>query len=172
VLKFLPRARQRWEYEPLDSKAEGAIQAIRFQFDGKEYWTGLNSSVRLFSDSAHHVLIFANRMIQLNFSLKLDEFRVGRYQGTRRAASYESDVTVQDPNGDPLTTTISMNEPLKYAGFTFYQASFQEDEMGRPTMSILSVNQDPGRFWKYLGSLLIVFGIIHLFYFRTRKGKP
>lgn len=171
ILKFLPHATQRWEYEPLESSVEGAIQAIRFNFEGKEYWTGLNSSVRLFSDQAHHVLVFANRQLELAFGLKLDQFRVGRYQGTRRAASYESDVTVVDPNNPGESITISMNEPLKYQGFTFYQSSFQEDEMGRPTMSILSVNRDPGRPWKYLGSLLIVLGIIHLFYFKRRKSR-
>lgn len=171
ILKFLPHATQRWEYEPLESSVEGAIQAIRFNFEGKEYWTGLNSSVRLFSDQAHHVLVFANRQLELAFGLKLDQFRVGRYQGTRRAASYESDVTVVDPNNPGESITISMNEPLKYQGFTFYQSSFQEDEMGRPTVSILSVNRDPGRPWKYLGSLLIVLGIIHLFYFKRRKSR-
>ncbi len=171
ILKYLPHAKDLWTYEPLETSAEGAIQAIRFHFNGNEYWTGLNSSVRLFSDNAYHVFIFANRMKRLGFALRLDEFRVGRYQGTRRAASYESDVTVLDPQGKNFKTTISMNEPLKYKGYTFYQSSFQEDEMGRPTMSILSVNQDWGRPWKYLGSLLIVIGIIHLFYFKGRKAK-
>ena len=87
-----------------------------------------------------------------------------------RAASYESDVKVIKEGVEGKKTTISMNEPLKYNGFTFYQSSFQQDEMGRPTMSILSVNHDPGRPWKYLGSLLIVLGIIHLFYFKRKKG--
>ena len=170
VLKFLPSAKQTWTYEPMATSTEGAIQAIRFQFNGNEYWTGLNSSVRLFSNDAFHILVFANRQLEMDFGIKLDEFRVGRYQGTRRAASYESDVSVVDPKGAPLKTTISMNEPLYYKGFTFYQSSFQEDENGKPTMSILSVNRDPGRPWKYLGCLLIVFGIIHLFYFKRRKA--
>jgi len=169
ILKYLKNAKSTWTYEPLESSADGTIQSIRFEFSGKEYWTGLNSSVRLFSDDAHHVLVFANRQLQLDFGLKLDAFRVGRYQGTRRAMSYESDVSVVDPSGKPLKTTISMNEPLYYKGFTFYQSSFQEDEMGRPTMSILSVNRDPGRPWKYLGSLLICLGIIHMFYFARKK---
>ncbi|MCB0379326.1 MAG: cytochrome c biogenesis protein ResB, partial [Bdellovibrionales bacterium] len=105
----------------------------------------------------------------LGFQLKLEDFRVGRYQGTRRAASYESDVSIVDKDAPEGKITISMNEPLKYKGFTFYQSSFQEDEMGRPTVSILSVNRDPGRPWKYVGSLLLVFGIIHLFWFKSRK---
>ncbi len=168
ILKYLPHAKDIWIYEPIETSVEGAIQAIRFQFNGKEYWSGLNSSVRLFSDNAFHVFIFANRQLELDFALKLDEFRVGRYQGTMRASAYESDVSVLD-GSKALKTTISMNEPLYHKGITFYQSSFQEDEMGRPTMSILSVNRDPGRIPKYLGSLLIVLGIIHLFYFKKRK---
>ncbi len=171
VLKFYQAAREKWVYEPLEASVEGSVAAIRFQFGGSEYWTGLNSSVRLFSDNAFHVFVFANRQLQLDFALRLDEFRVGRYQGTMRAASYESDVTVLEKGDEILKTTISMNEPLKYKGFTFYQSSFQEDEMGRPNMSILSVNRDPGRFWKYLGCILLVFGIIHLFYFKRRRAK-
>ena len=170
ILKYLKGAKEIYTYEPLESSAEGTVQAIRFQFNGKEYWTGLNSSVRLFSDDAFHIFVFANRQLELDFGLKLDAFRVGRYQGTRRAMSYESDVSVVDAGNTSLKTTISMNEPLYYKGVTFYQSSFQEDEMGRPTMSILSVNRDPGRFWKYLGCLMIVFGIFHLFYMKGRKA--
>ena len=59
-----------------------------------------------------------------------------------------------------------MNEPLKHEGFTFYQASFERDESGKPVTSILSVNHDPGRWVKYLGSFLIVLGSVVLFYFR------
>jgi hypothetical protein len=59
-----------------------------------------------------------------------------------------------------------MNEPMKKAGLTFYQSSFQEDEKGQPTHSVFSVNKDPGRFLKYLGSLLIFLGIFMLFYFK------
>ncbi len=169
ILKYMKGAKETWTYEPLARATDETVQSLRFTFNGKEYWTGLNSSVRLFSDDAYYIFIYANRMLPLDFALQLDEFRVGRYQGTRRAASYESDVSVIDGGQSVAKTTISMNEPLKYKGFTFYQASFKEDEMGRPIMSILSVNKDPGRFWKYLGSLLIVFGIFHLFYFKSAR---
>ena len=64
-----------------------------------------------------------------------------------------------------------MNQPLKYNGYTFYQASFQENEKGEATASILSVNRDPGRWVKYLGSFLIVLGTIIMFYFKRRQRK-
>ena len=63
-----------------------------------------------------------------------------------------------------------MNNPLKYDGLTFYQASYFEaakDTYG----SVLSVNLDPGRPIKYLGSLLLVLGAIWHFYLRRKKTK-
>jgi hypothetical protein len=59
-----------------------------------------------------------------------------------------------------------MNEPLKHKGYTFYQSSFEEDKMGNPVTSVLTVNYDPGRWLKYIGCLLIVLGSILLFYFK------
>lgn len=170
LLRFLKSARRTWTYEPIERATDKSVQSLRFRFKGKEYWMELNSSVRLFSDQAYHVLVYANRQLKMDFSLGLNEFRVGRQQGIQKAAFYESDVSVISTNEEQKNVTIAMNEPLEYRGFTFYQSSFKEDEMGRPLLSVLSVNRDPGRFWKYLGSLLIVFGIVHLFYLRNKKA--
>ena len=56
-----------------------------------------------------------------------------------------------------------MNEPLVHGGYTFYQASYQMQE-GRPPVSIFAVNYDPGRRVKYGGSILMVLGILVMFY--------
>ena len=66
---------------------------------------------------------------------------------------------------------ISMNKPLKYGGFTLYQASFEPARSpGEPEVSILAVNKDPGRVLKYIGSALVVLGIMILFYRRKFKN--
>src|SRR5690606_979145 len=136
---------------------------------------------RLFDDNMMYVMGYGNARLQLGFGIKLKDFRVGRYQGTMRAASYESVVEIpNDPaehrlsaaeqTGATREVLISMNEPLKFRGLTFYQSSFEEDESGVPTHSILSVNYDPGRWWKYLGSLLVVIGTASLFYRKARTA--
>jgi cytochrome c biogenesis protein ResB len=61
-----------------------------------------------------------------------------------------------------------MNHPLKQNAFTIYQSSYETDESGTPRYSILSVNQDPGRWIKYSGALMIVLGIISMFYFKPK----
>ena len=84
---------------------------------------------------------------------------------------------------------ISMNEPADFCdpvsgrSYRLYQETFdgphkpgsrEYDEIvrGHPFRpqafySILAVNYDPGRGWKYLGSLMIVCGILTLFYMKA-----
>ncbi len=109
---------------------------------------------------------FTRDRIALPFSLQLNKFHMGTDPGTTKAATYESDVEVNDPNlGDrpKPAQRISMNEPLQYGGYTFYQSSYQLRD-GQPPISVFSVNFDPGRWIKYLGSLVMVFGISVMFY--------
>jgi protein-S-isoprenylcysteine O-methyltransferase Ste14 len=179
VLKYIPHAKEQVTFNEIDQATPLTTSAILVEFQPgsaisnekkTQHWLALNSMLKLFTDQAVYILAFANRRLNLDFNIKLEKFHVGRYQGTMTASSYESQVNVSDIVG---TKTISMNEPLKHAGFTFYQSSFSEDERGQPTASILSVNRDPGRWVKYVGCLLIVFGSIHLFWFkRKNRQKP
>ena len=130
----------------------------------------MNREVQFEVKEQSYTLSMGLQETALPFEIELLDFERTVHPGTSVPRSYQSRVRLTDGDAN-WETIISMNEPLYHNGFTFYQSSFQEDEMGRPTMSILSVNRDPGRFWKYLGSLLIVFGIIHLFYFKGRKAR-
>lgn len=171
LLKYMSQAKEEVLYRPLDKPTPLTTAAIKVEYLApgqttvSHQWMGLNSLLKLFGSSEAYVVSYANRRWPLGFDLNLKEFRIGRYQGTLRAASYESLVTLPDGT-DHL---ISMNEPLKHSGYTFYQASFESDPSGRPTASVLSVNRDPGRGLKYFGSLLIVLGSIHLFYLKRRS---
>lgn len=167
ILKYLPRAKNEISYIQRERPTGLTTSAVKIEFDGKEYWLGLNSSTRLFTDDSMYLVAYRNQRIDLGFDIHLDKFTVGRYQGTNRAMSYESLVSTPGLG----SFLISMNEPLKHSGFTFYQASFQENEKGEATTSILSVNRDPGRFIKYLGSLFIVLGTIIMFYFKRYRLK-
>jgi hypothetical protein len=173
VLKYMPGAKEEMLFHKHERPTPMTTQAVKVRFNGIDRWVELNSPMKLFTANGVYILTYANRRIDLSkilddpeFQLTLKKFEVGRYQGTMRAASYQSLVTVPG-RGDVL---ISMNQPLDYKGFTFYQASFQEGPNG-PEASILSVNRDPGRWIKYLGSLLIVLGTIHMFYFKKIAAK-
>jgi hypothetical protein len=173
VLKYMPRAKEEIRFVKEDRPTELTSAALKVRFNGQEQWIGMDSVVKFFSDNAVYIVSYANQRIDLaklfedpGFNMTLKKFEVGTYEGSNQPATYESLVTVPG-RGDIL---VSMNEPLQHNGFTFYQASFNSDDSGRPVASILSVNRDPGRWIKYLGSLLIVLGAIHLFYFKRKTA--
>ncbi len=191
VLRFLPLAEEKWQIEKKDRPTpEVTTSALKVKFIHKdqvtEHWVLLNDVVKFFTDKAVYLFAYANLRKDLPFKVVLKDFKVTRYQGSMKAKEYESLVSVpaQSTSGDAEAADsgvrggeaerevlISMNEPMKHGGLTFYQASFQDGPTGEPVASILSVNFDPGRWWKYLGSLIMVVGIIMLFYFKQKARK-
>jgi cytochrome c-type biogenesis protein CcsB len=104
---------------------------------------------------------FGNNVLNLPFSLKLDEFIVERYPGSNSPSGFKSRVTLNDPDHKrEFQYDIYMNHVLKYRGFRFYQSSYDNDEQG----TILSVNHDPaGMYTTYTGyGLLMLFIILSI----------
>lgn len=169
VLKYLPEAERISLFTPLSRPNERSTSALRVRFKEKDYWVGKESFVKIIDGDTIYALSYGRKRVELGFTLTLEDFQIGRYEGTRMAKSYESQVKLADGSSH----LISMNEPLKYQGYTFYQASFEENQMGEPQASILSVNWDPGRPLKYGGSLLIVAGsVVMALMKRRRKVAP
>jgi hypothetical protein len=167
LLRYFPKAEEKFEFKHLERPTALTTSAMQVKFKDKTYWVQLNDVLKIFTDRSAYIVTYGNRRIDLKFDLALKDFKVGRYDGTNRPASYQSLVTT--PDGQD--TLISMNEPLKYQGLTFYQASFQEGPEGQPIASILSVNYDPGRWIKYLGSFIISLGIVWLFYNKRKAAR-
>jgi hypothetical protein len=138
-------------------------------------WLGLGDRATLSLKDREVGVAYLPKRYILPYSLRLDRFSIFHYEGTRNPSSFESAVTVSDPENPekPLqeyATTVSMNEPLQHRDLTFYQASYEPGEP-RPTVSVFSVNRDPGRLTKYIGSILLVAGVIWLFVEKLRKAK-
>lgn len=168
VLRYLPEAVEEWDLQDRAAPTPLTTSAVKFEFNGQEHWMLLNDTVKLFGSEVVYIVSYGNRRLDLGFPIQLKNFVVDRYQGTNRAMAYKSNVLVPDLG----EREISMNEPLKFKGFTIYQASFQEDPKTQvPTASIFSVNQDPGRWIKYLGSFIMSLGIVMLFYFKQKAKK-
>jgi len=141
----------------LRQTGEGAVEAPPF-------WLVEGASRALSIGGRDLYVALGKERLELPFAIHLEKFHVGMNPGTQKAASYESTVRVKDPGkGIEKAALISMNEPLTHGGYTFYQASYQM-EPGRPPVSVFSVNYDPGRVVKYLGSLILVLGICVMFY--------
>ncbi len=98
----------------------------------------------------------------LGFSVALKDFREITYPGITMAKSFESDVVVTAPDKE-FDRLISMNNPLKVHGYKIFQSSFQRGE--RET-SIFSVARDPGVPVVYTGCLILVLGLILIFFLK------
>ena len=64
------------------------------------------------------------RATLLPFNIALKELDVNTYQGTSMARDYISHI-VYEYEGEKISTTISMNNPLRKQGYTVYQARWQ-----------------------------------------------
>lgn len=171
LLDYLPRAIEDYEVVSSERPTPLTTAAVKIRHKEIEKWLALNDIVKLFSDSSAYLLSYQNRRMPLGFDMHLKNFEIQRYQGTMRAMEYASHIEATSADGLNVEATISMNEPLKYMGYTIYQASYQEDEVtGEPISSVFSINRDPGRWIKYLGSLVFSLGTIWLFYQRRKKA--
>ncbi len=96
----------------------------------------------------------------LPFSLALDDFIHRRHPGTEIPAEFASELQLNNPTYTERTEArpvrISMNRPLRYDGYTFYQASFANDDR----TSMLQVVHNPSWWLPYFSVAVIGFGLI------------
>lgn len=117
-----------------------------------------------------YTFFFGSKSYTLPFSLKLNDFIAEKYPGTEKSySSFESKVTVIDPEEKQFDARIYMNNILDYKGYRFFQANFDSDEKG----TVLSVNHD---FWgttiTYIGyTILYICMLLILFAKNTRFGE-
>jgi len=151
---------------PLPSREERRSPAVRVRFDSPaggtaSAWVPWGGSVGADLAEGQALVSFGEREVPLPFQLTLLDFRADTYPGSRRPASYESRVRIEERDGTRSEHLISMNHPLHRDGYVFFQASFVE---GQPMMSILSVSRSPGLPLVYLGTALVSLGVAWMFY--------
>ncbi|RLA62381.1 MAG: hypothetical protein DRQ88_05545 [Epsilonproteobacteria bacterium] len=144
---------------------KGGQKAVLVEYAGEEYWVTDKAPVTLLAGDKKMMLNVGKSSFLLPFEFTLTRFKMDTNPGTMDPASYESFVRLFTPDG-PSPHHIYMNNPLKHSGFTFYQASYFQDNNGGYG-TVLSVNIDPGRTLKYLGSLLVILGSIWHFVIRS-----
>lgn len=105
------------------------------------------------------------------FSIQLLEFRHDLYPGTQKPKNFSSRVLLHRPDtGEKREVLIYMNNPLRYEGETFYQASFDRDNQG----TILQVVRNPSWLTPYISCILVGLGLlvqftIHLWNFSLKR---
>jgi hypothetical protein len=101
----------------------------------------------------------------LPFALKLEKFTHEVYPGTEIPKHFESVLWLEEGANQGRRVEISMNQPLRHQGYTFYQASFAAQ--GEATM--LQVVKNPGWLGPYIGVIAIALGLVWHFMVRLRR---
>jgi cytochrome c biogenesis protein ResB len=105
------------------------------------------------------------------FQVTLIDFTHDKYPGTEIPKNFSSKVRlVSDDSHDDRETLIYMNNPLRHAGYTFYQSGFDNNDR----TSVLQVVQNPSWQLPYIACALVTLGLlvqfgIHLFAFINKR---
>jgi len=104
------------------------------------------------------------------FSLTLLKATHTVYPGTDIPKDFRSRVRIDNKQtGEQREVEISMNHPLRYGGYTFYQYQMDAGQMaeqaGRKPSSVLSVVRNPGWLTPYIGCGMVGIGLVMQFMF-------
>ena len=91
------------------------------------------------------------------YAITLLEFTHEKYKGTDIPKHFASRVRLDNPGAnEKRETTIFMNNPLRYDGATYYQASFAPGD----TATMLQVVRNPGWLTPYVSCGLVGLGLV------------
>ncbi|MCX8092131.1 MAG: cytochrome c biogenesis protein ResB [Verrucomicrobiae bacterium] len=122
-------------------------------------------------EGRHYEMSLRPRRYYKPFSIHLIEFKHERYPGTEIPKNFQSRVLLDHPaRGERREVDIYMNNPLRYWGETYYQASYDRDDRG----SVLQVVRNPGWLTPYFACVLVAVGMViqfmtHLIPFLKRR---
>ena len=103
------------------------------------------------------------KRIYKTYSIALKDVRQDNYVGTSMAQNYSSDIRLVDPTrGVDEEVHIWMNNPLRFAGETFYQANFEIDR-GQGELTQFQVVSNAGWMIPYVACMIVGTGLLAQF---------
>lgn len=161
----------------LSHKREENLPGMNLVIDKKDGAESLKFDVALYAgagaptmyaiDSDTVLMLLQPANVKLPVVVELLNFSKEDHPGTSNAKSYQSRVRIANDKVD-REVVISMNRPLRYLNFTFYQTSFKQ-ENGR-SASTLSVVENPVRFMPYLAGIIMITGLFLHFIIKFVKS--
>jgi hypothetical protein len=145
-----------------DDKEEIRAAFVEPSAGGHSYGTwlvsnGLGAPQSFVHDGHTYALSMRPLRQYLPYSLTLRKFSHDVYPGTDIPKNFSSLVHVSNAqNHEERDVLIYMNQPLRYQGRAFYQASFGKGD----TLSILQVVENPGWLLPYISCALVGAGLL------------
>ncbi len=162
------------EFRPKDgtTPVEAILWAGSYRFDPKEKPMPFTFTV---GDQLYGALLI-KKSWTVPFELRLDEFVFERHPGVSMARNYESRVTRIEASEPDKALEIKMNEPMRHAGYTFFQESFgpSGSQPGDEMFSQFAVANNPADQWPLWALIINGIGlgihfVIMLVNFTTRS---
>lgn len=97
------------------------------------------------------------------YTVQLLEFRHDKYTGSSKAKNFSSKILIYGSDGKLETErpiVISMNQPLRYKGETFFQSSFLRDGGNDAAGTVLQVVRNPGWLLPYIACIVVSLGLL------------
>lgn len=156
--------------EVIDKDGEKVAESVvTFQPSGKVF---------TFTADGRKFAIEMNReRWEVPFTVTLDKFVHEVYPKTNKPRVFRSEVT-RTENGADEVVKISMNEPMRYKGYTFFQASWGPQGAGPndPKFSQFEVAKNPSDHWPLWSCIAAFIGLalhfgMSLWKFSKRSAK-
>ncbi|WP_229665866.1 cytochrome c biogenesis protein [Flavobacterium suaedae] len=156
------------------SKADGAL-TVTVRSEGQEKdvtllgsrgKVGVPQSFKI--GNLEYTFMYGSKVYELPFAIKLNDFIAKKNPGSESSfASFESKTTVIDnEKNETFDAHIYMNHVLDYRGYRFFQASFDDDELG----TVLSVSHDFWGTWiTYIGYFLLYIGLMAILFDKNTR---
>ena len=176
VLKnFMQKASMKIVSNPKAKPMQPGMDALKLRItvDGVSKETMLFGMPGSLAQEQHNVvngidvhISYGAKELTLPFTIHLNDFQLERYPGSMSPSSYASEVRLIDKEeGIDTPYRIYMNNVLEHRGYRFFQASYDQDELG----TILSVNNDPGTLPSYIGYTLLGIGMFWSLFSRKNR---
>jgi hypothetical protein len=137
-------------FSVIDKKTEKETQWLTTEF--------LSEQPHMKIDGREYNFTLKRQSRPLPFKLVMKDFRQDYYAGTDMARAYATSLNIVDGT-KKWPSTIAMNEPLRYKGYTFYQSSVL-NLPDLPPASVLACVRNIGWLFPYLASALIFGGLV------------
>ena len=101
------------------------------------HYMGFSGSMLVFENQTSNEVEKQNgEKVPLNFAVKLNDFNIEFYEGTKTAKAFTSNISIIENNNEVKNTDINVNHPLKYKDVVFYQASYGQSAHNDMLMNV------------------------------------
>lgn len=124
-------------------------------------WGGAGHAWTVEADGRSFAIKLKHRSWEIPFSLTLDKFTRELHPGTNKAKVFLSNVTKTEGDHQEQIE-ITMNEPLRQDGYTFFQASWgpEDAKPGDRLYSVFAVVDNPSDMWPLYSCIMVGVGLL------------